>query len=144
MSTRPHLHPGLVLAVAAGGAVGSVARGLLGSAVGAVDGWPLGTMTANLVGSFLLGLLLEALLRRGPETPRARLVRLALGTGTMGGFTTFSSLALEIERLLADGSTGVAVGYAAATVVLGLASCAAGVVVGARLRLRRALRGPAS
>lgn len=140
MSTRPHLHPGLVLAVAAGGVVGTTARATLTGAVGQVGGWPLGTLTENVVGSFLLGMLLEALLRAGRETPRARLARLGLGTGVIGGFTTFSSFALEIERLLAGGDVGVAAGYAGASIALGLLACAAGIVLGARMRPRAALR----
>lgn len=140
MSTRPHLHPGLVLAVAAGGVLGTTARAALTGAIGQVGGWPLGTLTENVVGSFLLGMLLEALLRAGPETPRARLVRLGLGTGVMGGFTTFSSFALEIERLLAGGELGIAAGYAGASLALGLLACAAGLLLGARLRPRAALR----
>ncbi len=140
MSTRPHLHPGLVLAVAAGGILGTTARATLTGAIGQVGGWALGTLTENVVGSFLLGMLLEALLRAGPETPRARLVRLALGTGMMGGFTTFSSFALEIERLLAGGEVGIAAGYAGASLALGLVACAVGMLLGARLRPRTALR----
>jgi CrcB protein len=140
VSTRPHLHPGLVLAVAAGGVVGTTARATLTGAVGQVGGWPLGTLTENVVGSFLLGMLLEALLRAGQETPRARVVRLGLGTGVLGGFTTFSSFALEVERLLAGGEAGIAAGYAGASLVLGLLACAGGIVLGARLRPRTALR----
>ena len=133
MSARPHLRPKLVLAVAAGGMLGTLARATLTGAVGQVDGWPVGTLTENVVGSFLLGLLLEALLRRATESRRTRVVRLGLGTGLLGGFTTFSSLALELERLLAGGSWGIAAGYAAATLVLGLSACLAGVALGARL-----------
>jgi CrcB protein len=133
VSARPHLRPKLVLAVAAGGMVGTLARATLTGAVGQVDGWPVGTLTENVVGSFLLGLLLEALLRRATESRRTRVVRLGLGTGMLGGFTTFSSLALELERLLAGGSWGIAAGYATATLVLGLSACLGGVALGARL-----------
>lgn len=134
---RAFLSPPLLAVVAVGGAAGTAARYSLTTAVGQVDGWPLGTFTENVVGAFLLGLLLESLVRLGPEGPRQRLLRLGLGTGVLGGFTTFSSLALEIERLLADGRAGLAAGYAAASLVLGLGACVGGVALGAWAARRR-------
>lgn len=133
-AVRPaHHRAGLALLVAAGGAVGSLGRYGLAQAMPVQHGWPVATLTANLVGAFLLGLLLEALGRRGPETPGVLRVRLALGTGVLGGFTTFSSLALETERLLAAGAAGTALAYAGTTLVAGVACAAAGVAaVGAR------------
>jgi fluoride exporter len=117
----------LALLVAAGGALGSLGRYGLAQAMPPQHGWPVGTLTANLVGSFLLGVLLEVLGRRGPETPGVQRVRLAVGTGVLGGFTTFSTLALETERLLAAGSVGTALGYAGLTLVAGVLAAAAGV-----------------
>ncbi|MCV2396251.1 CrcB family protein [Actinotalea sp. M2MS4P-6] len=133
MSTRPYLAPGLVALVVAGGAVGSVGRAALGQALPADGGWHWGTLAANALGAFLLGLLLEVLVRRGPESRRGRTVRLALGTGVMGGFTTYSTFAVEVERSLADGQVATALGYAATILVLGLVACSAGVLLGARL-----------
>lgn len=98
----------------------------------AQHGWPVGTLAANLTGAFLLGALLEVLGRRGPETPGVQRVRLALGTGVLGGYTTFSSLALETERLLADGAAATALGYAGVTLVAGVLSAAAGVALAGR------------
>ncbi len=132
MTAHPHLRPGLIVVVALGGAVGATGRYELGRAVHPVDGWPLGTLLANLLGAFLLGALLEALVRRGPETSGSRVLRLGLGTGVLGGFTTFSSLALELERLLASGAGATALGYATVTLVLGFVACLGGVVVAAR------------
>lgn len=127
---RPaHRQGALALLVAAGGAVGSLGRYGLAQAMPPQHGWPVGTLTANLVGAFLLGVLLEVLGRRGPETPGVQQVRLALGTGVLGGFTTFSSLALETERLLAAGSAGTALGYAGLTLVAGVLAAAGGVAV---------------
>lgn len=127
---RPaHHHPGLALLVAAGGAVGSLGRFLLAQAMPPEHGWPVGTLTANLVGAFVLGALLELLGRRGPETPGVQRVRLACGTGVLGGFTTVSTLALETERLVAAGSVGTALAYAGASIVLGLLSAAGGIAV---------------
>lgn len=134
---QPHLEPRLVLLVAAGGAVGSGARYLLAQVLPVRDGWPFATLTVNVLGAFLLGLLLENLGRRGPETPRARDVRLALGTGALGGLTTFSGLALEVERLIADGSVGTAAAYATTSVVLGVVACLAGVRLASRPATRR-------
>lgn len=132
MSRPAHLRPELVALVGAGGAVGTLARFGLARALAAGDGWPVATFVANLVGAFLLGLLLEALVRRGPEDVRRQRLRLALGTGLLGGFTTFSSLALEIERLGADGNALLGAGYGLASIVLGVLCATAGVVLAAR------------
>lgn len=139
-ASRHHRDPRLLLLVAAGGAVGTGLRYALSSTLGPSGAWPTATLVENVVGAFVLGLLLETLLCRGPETARGRAVRLGVGTGVLGGFTTFSSLAIELERLLAAGAVGTAAAYAAASVVLGLAACFAGVAVGARW----AARAPAS
>lgn len=135
MTRPPHRYPALTGLVALGGAVGSVTR--YGVALALPDaartgGWPLATLTVNVVGAFFLGWLLEALGRRGPETPRLRRLRLGIGTGVLGGFTTYSSLALETERLLAGGATGAALGYVAVTLVVGTAACVTGIALGAR------------
>ena len=132
--TRPaHLDPRLVVVVAVGGAVGTTARWALTQAVGtSSSGWPTATFVENLLGSFLLGALLEALLRRGSESPRGRLVRLGVGTGVLGGFTTFSSLAIEMERLIAGGQVTMSLIYGALSVVLGLLACVAGIALAAR------------
>jgi CrcB protein len=142
--TRPPHHDlRLVALVAAGGAVGTSARWALVETVGSTaGGWPTATFVANLLCSFLLGVLLEGLLRRGPETPRGQRLRLGLGTGVLGGFTTFSSLALEMERLLADGHVGTGLAYGATTVVVGFAACLAGVALAGRHHTARLPRDP--
>lgn len=94
------------------------------------------TLVVNVVGAFALGLLLEALAGRGPESGAARLLRLGLGTGFLGGFTTFSALAVEVERGFADGAPGLAAVYGLGSLALGLAACAAGVLVAAGRRRR--------
>ena len=141
---RPaHHRAGLALLVAVGGAVGSLGRYGLAHALPPQDGWPIGTLTANLTGAFLLGALLEVLGRRGPETPGVQRVRLALGTGVLGGYTTFSSLALETERLLASGAVGTALGYVAVSLVAGVLCAAGGVALVAALAGRRSAAGGA-
>ncbi|WP_265522812.1 fluoride efflux transporter FluC [Oerskovia flava] len=134
---RPaHLDLSLVALVALGGALGSAARFGLTEVWAPVGGLPVATLTANVAGAFLLGALLETLARRGAETPRARRVRLGLGTGVLGGFTTFSSLALEAERLLAGSQVLLSLGYAVGSLVLGLAACLGGILLARRVGLR--------
>jgi CrcB protein len=136
-SARPaHLQPALVALVALGGVVGTAARYGLASAWPTADGGPVATLTANLLGAFLLGALLEALAGRA-ETARGRLLRLAVGTGVLGGFTTFSSLAIEIERFAVRGEAATGVAYGLVSVALGVTCALAGVAVAARAAGRR-------
>lgn len=134
MSRPPHRRLLLVLAVGAGGALGTGARHGLALLLPTAAGWPLATLTANLLGSFLLGMLLESLVRRGAESPRGMLLRLGVGTGALGGFTTFSSLALEAERLLAGGAAGQALAYVGISLGCGFLACLAGTVLAPRVR----------
>ncbi len=138
MSRPPHLRPRLVALVGVGGAVGTLGRYALTRALPGGDGWPVATFLANLVGAFLLGLLLEALVRRGSEDETRRRLRLALGSGVLGGFTTFSSLAIEIERLGSGGRALLGATYGLVSVVAGVACAGAGVVLAARRHDRRA------
>nr|WP_246281100.1 CrcB family protein [Cellulomonas humilata] len=116
-----------------GGAVGTTARWAVSEWLGtSAAGWPTATFVVNVLGSFLLGVLLEALLRHGQESRRGRLVRLGAGTGVLGGFTTFSSLALEMERLIAADQVALSAAYGTLSVVLGLLACLAGVALGSR------------
>ena len=141
MTTRApaaHRDVRLVALVAVGGAVGSVLRYATALVLpGSDGGWPWATLIVNVAGAFALGWLLEALARRGRETPRLRRLRLLLGTGLLGGFTTYSSLALETERLLAGGHAGVAVAYAGVTLAAGTVAAVAGVGLGQRTSRER-------
>ena len=128
--TRPHhTDPVLVASVAGGGALGSLARYGLSHALPPLGGVPLATLAENLLGAFLLGFLLQWLLGRGHETHRRRWLRLTLGTGVLGGFTTYSAFALELHGLLADGRVGLAAGYALVSVVGGTLACVGGVAL---------------
>ncbi|MDO8149862.1 CrcB family protein [Isoptericola sp. b408] len=130
---HPHRDVRLVALVAAGGAVGSVARyGVSLALPPGSGGWPWATLAVNVLGAFLLGWLLEAVARRGLETPRLRRVRLFLGTGLLGGFTTYSALALEATALTGDGAWPLAVAYVAATLVLGTLAALLGILLGLR------------
>jgi len=114
-----------VLLVALGGAVGSVARYGAGLAaarwLGA--GFPWGTLIVNVLGSFAIGVLAA---RVGPEDESLRLL---LGVGLLGGFTTFSTFSLEMLRLMEQHPLQ-AVLYAGASVVLGLGACWMGFALG--------------
>lgn len=113
-------------AVAAGGAVGALARWSAGAMVPTGDGFPWSTFVVNVVGCFLLALLPTLLLVR-----RRPLLLLALGPGVLGGFTTLSAYAEEARALAADGRTGLAAAYVVGT----LGSCLLAVAA-ARLRDR--------
>lgn len=109
--------------VAGGGAVGAVARYLVGSAVDR-ESFPLGTLTVNVLGSFLLGLLVFH--------PVGGDVLLLVGTGACGAFTTFSSFSVATVRLWDRGDRGRAVAFVAGnTLIAGGAVGLAAVLVGA-------------
>lgn len=138
---RPvHLHPGFVLVVITGGIFGALARFGLSAVLPAPGGWPLPTLIINLAGAFLLGVLLEALVRRGPDTGRLRVIRLLAGTGFMGAFTTYSTLALESNALLGSGRTTDALLYVAASLLGGAVATVAGIRVAAGHHTRMTTR----
>jgi CrcB protein len=132
----------MIALVALGGATGTLARWAMTTTTPANHGWPIATLTENLVGAFLLGLLLETLVRAGDETPPRRMIRLGLGTGVLGGFTTFSTFALEVERLLFSGEGGQAIGYFAISLIGGFLTCLLGVIVASRHHRWRTRRLP--
>ena len=130
-TTRPvHLRPRSVGLVFVGGAVGTGVRALVSAAAPPPAGVPVAVLVVNVVGAFALGLLLQRLHRAAPEEGRRRDLRLLLGTGVLGGFTTYSALAADTAGLLVDGRPGVAVLYAGGTLVLGLAAALAGLRCG--------------
>ncbi len=142
---RPvHLRPGFLLVVGVGGALGTATRALLTQAGGNRGiGTGPSTLVINVAGSMFLGILLELLVRLGPDRGRRRLVRLLVGTGFMGGFTTYSTLALEVAEGLRAGRWAGSIGYALASVALGLIACAAGIALaGLRRHHRDRALGP--
>lgn len=131
---RPAYRQGrLVGLVAVGGAVGTGARQGLGLLVPAVGDLPVAILLVNLTGAFLLGLLLEWLLRSGPDEGRRRDLRLLVGTGVLGGYTTYSALALDGAAMISGGRPGLAVAYTVGSVLLGVAAAGLGVVLAGRL-----------
>jgi CrcB protein len=137
-SGRPmHLRGRYLALVAVGGLVGTASREGLSLAVPAVDGVPVIIMVINVVGAFALGALLESLVRRGADEGRRRTIRLLLGTGVLGGFTTYSALATATSVLLASGRTGAAILYALATLLLGAGATLAGIAIASAANRRR-------
>lgn len=116
--------------MALGGAVGTLGRYAVSQLTGTTHLLPWATLVVNVVGAFLLGLLLEALARAGAETALTRLLRLGLGTGMLGGFTTYSALALEVTDLMAGDHLVAGLSYGLGSVLAGLLACAAGIVLG--------------
>jgi CrcB protein len=119
------------LAVAAGGALGSIARFWLAAAMTALTGprFPWGTLLINALGSFVIGLLAALTL-----TP-ARVVmhpdlRVFLMVGVCGGFTTFSAFSLQTLELLQAGDTMPAVGYILGSVAFCMAAVWCGGLAG--------------
>lgn len=122
---RPTLVLGLL--VFCGAAVGTLARASLSDAFPHDEGsWPWATFWINLSGSFVLGALLEFLALAGPDDGRRRKVRLGIGTGVLGGFTTYSTFVIDLDTMTRDGYLPLGVGYAAVSVVVGIALAAAG------------------
>ncbi len=113
-----------------GGAVGTGLRAAASAVGPPLRGVPVTVLVVNVVGAFLLGLLLQRLHRAGPDDGRRRDLRLLLGTGLLGGFTTYSALAADTAALLSDGRVGGAVLYAGGTLVLGLAAALLGLRCG--------------
>ncbi len=120
------------LLVAAGGAAGSVLRYQVGRVVtglfGAGNPFPWGTLAVNLVGSLLMGAMIGWFARSAPNEQTAEAARLLLGVGLLGGFTTFSALSGELVTMLHRGQAGMAAGYAAASLVGGMAAVIIGLV----------------
>lgn len=133
---HPHTRWRLVGVVALGGAVGTAARDLLTLALPAAGTVSWTIFGINVLGAFLLGLLLESLALRGPDEGRRRTLRLLLGTGVLGGFTTYSTLAESTAALALDGQVGGAAVYAVLTVVAGAVATALGLVIASASRRR--------
>ncbi|MEU4540839.1 CrcB family protein [Streptosporangium sp. NPDC023825] len=127
---------GVLAVVAAGGAIGTGAR------YGAILLWPAAdgsfpwtTLAVNAAGCLLIGVLLVVLTEAWAAPSW---VRPFLATGVLGGFTTFSTYCLDIERLVSAGRPGLAFGYLAATVLAALAAVVAGTWTTRRLLAKRA------
>jgi CrcB protein len=119
------------LAAALGGALGALARwGVAQGLPPSPGAWPAATLVVNLTGCLLIGVLLAVLLARSPTHPW---LRPFLATGVLGGYTTYSTFAVDVVQLAEAGAWGTAVGYLLASVLGGVLAVAAGLVLGRSL-----------
>lgn len=118
-----------LILVAIGSMVGGSGRWLVTQATSHLWGAPtaVGTLTVNVLGSFIMGILLA--LPWGERWCNPQL-RLLLATGLCGGFTTFSSMMADSHTLLSSGRIGALVAYGAASLTLGFIALCAGIGVG--------------
>lgn len=121
------------LLVAAGGALGSMARYGLGLTLGRLlpgAAWPWGTFAANLIGGLLMGLLAGWLAYRGQG---GESVRLFAAVGLLGGFTTFSAFSLETALMIQKRDWATAGLYVAASVIVSVAALFIGLMIARRV-----------
>lgn len=111
-----------------GGAIGAGARHLVGQAMLARlgPGFPWWTLSINIAGSLLMGLLVGALARSSDGGDTARLF---IGVGVLGGFTTFSSFSMEFWMLFERGQNAQAAAYVLASVIGAIAACGLGLFI---------------
>lgn len=128
----PYRDPRALLLVFLGGTLGTGSREALSLVLPPVDGVAWTIVAVNVLGAFALGLLLESLARLGPDRGRNRALRLLLGTGFMGGLTTYSTLATGTAVLLGDGRLGPALLFGLGTVLVGGAATWLGIAAGGR------------
>ena len=115
-----------ILAVALGGALGALTRYGLGAWISSRwnQGFPLHTFLINVSGAFLLGFLNILFIERLTVSP---LVRLGIGVGFLGAYTTFSTFGYEVITLLQGGSLLTAALYTASSIFVGFTGVALGV-----------------
>ncbi|MFD7031283.1 CrcB family protein [Streptomyces sp. NPDC059917] len=135
-SAPPERQGPVLAAVSAGGVLGASARyGLALLWPAAPGAFPWATFWTNVIGCALIGVLMVLVAEDGRTGPHP-LLRPFLGVGVLGGFTTFSTYALDVERLLDGGAAGTALAYAGATLAGAL-----GAVWAAAAITRRAVDG---
>lgn len=112
--------------VALGGAIGATLRWLTGVLTLRVfgPGFPWGTVTVNIVGSFLMGVIVVTLAERGGNRAAPFLM-----TGLLGGFTTFSAFSLDTVALMERGQFTLAAAYVGGSVIVGLAALVLGMTL---------------
>ena len=121
------------LLVAAGGALGSMARyglGLAAARLAPNAGWPLGTFAANVLGGLAMGLLVGWLAFKGGAHQET--IRLFAAVGVLGGFTTFSSYSLEAVMMIERRDYGLAAAYVVGSVVMAVVALFIGLVIARR------------
>ncbi|WP_432449569.1 fluoride efflux transporter CrcB [Aliiroseovarius marinus] len=115
-----------LLQVALGGALGASARYLTNTTVTRLlgHGFPVGTLMVNIVGSFLMGVLVVVLAKKGGQAAAPFLM-----TGILGGFTTFSAFSLDAVTLYERGQAAAAMGYVLGSVVVSILALMAGLML---------------
>jgi fluoride exporter len=135
-----HLRPAFIALVFTGGALGTLTRYAVSLVIPAWNGLPVPTFAINATGAFLLGLLLVSLTHRGPDHGARRAARLFLGTGFLGGYTTYSAFAVDTDGLIASADVAGAALYGLATVLVGAAATFGGMTIGFFVPRRRGTR----
>jgi fluoride exporter len=123
-----------VAAIFVGGALGTLARAALSDAFPhSATSWPWPTFAVNIVAAFLLGYFVTRLQERLPLSSYRRPL---LGTGLCGGLSTFSTMQVEIVKMLDAHAWGLAAGYAAASLAAGYAALQLATAIVRRVRVR--------
>jgi len=123
----------MIAAVFVGGAIGTVARAALSTTFPLPAGqWPWPTFLVNVVGAFLLGYFSTRLQERLPLSSYRRPL---LGTGVCGGLTTFSTMQVEIVKMLDGRHLGLALAYATASIAAGYAAIQVATAMVRRVRV---------
>ena len=124
-----------IAAIFAGGALGTLLRAALAQAFPhSATQWPWPTFAVNIVAAFLLGYFVTRLQERLPLSSYRRPL---LGTGLCGGLSTFSTMQVEILKMLSAHAWGLAAGYTAASIVAGYAAIHLATALVRRVRVRR-------
>lgn len=128
----PRIDPRELAAIFAGGVVGAIARVAVARAVDVgAPSWPWPTFAVNVAGAFMLGYFATRLQERLPLSAYRRPF---LGTGLCGGLTTFSTLQVELLKMIDAGDVGLAIGYATASIGAGFVAVAVATAAVRRVR----------
>ena len=119
------LHWDLLVAIAVGGAVGASARFGISLLIPPTPrGFPWAIFGINVLGSLLIGILMVLIADHWPDQ---RLIRPFFGVGILGGFTTFSTYVVDIQRLVNEGAAGIGLAYLAGTLVAAVTATQLGI-----------------
>lgn len=124
-------------AVFIGGAVGTAARYCVDYLYSGQSNFPWPIWMINITGAFALGLLAQVLPRTRLTDSQQLVLRNGIGSGLIGGFTTYSLLAMDTASLATSGQVEESLSYAISTLVVGTAAAGLGMILGNRGRLNR-------